>query len=36
MIKLENVSFKYTNTEKFVLKDVSIKIEAGTRLSIVG
>lgn len=35
-IEFKNVSFKYPNTEKFVLKDVSIKIESGTRLSIVG
>lgn len=35
-IEFKNVSFKYPNTEKFVLKDVSITIEAGTRLSIVG
>lgn len=35
-IEFKNVSFKYPNTEKFVLKDVSIKVESGTRLSIVG
>ncbi|MBQ7669255.1 MAG: ABC transporter ATP-binding protein [Clostridia bacterium] len=35
-IEFKNVSFKYPNTEKYVLKDVSIKIEPGTRLSIVG
>lgn len=31
-----NVSFKYPNTENYVLKNVSIKIKTGERLSIVG
>ena len=35
-IEFVHVSFKYPNTENYVLKNVSIKIEPGTRLSIVG
>ena len=31
-----NVSFQYPNTEKYVLKNVSLKIATGERLSIVG
>lgn len=31
-----NVSFKYPNTENYVLKNVSLKIDTGERLSIVG
>lgn len=31
-----NVSFKYPNTENYVLKNVSLKIATGERLSIVG
>ena len=31
-----NVSFRYPNTENFVLKNVSLKITTGERLSIVG
>ena len=35
-IEFVNVSFRYPNTEKFVLKDVSITIHSGERLAIVG
>mgnify|MGYP002752888624 CR=1 FL=1 len=31
-----NVSFKYPNTEKYVLKNVSVTIKSGQRLSVVG
>lgn len=32
----ENVSFKYPNKEDYALKNISIKIEAGERLAVVG
>jgi ATP-binding cassette subfamily C protein len=35
-IKFENVSFKYPNTERYVLKNVSFTIKTGERVSIVG
>lgn len=35
-IEFVNVSFKYPNTESYVLKDISLKIEGGKRLAIVG
>ncbi|MCI8610502.1 MAG: ABC transporter ATP-binding protein [Dorea sp.] len=35
-IEFENVSFKYPGTENYVLKDVSLRIEHGEKLSIVG
>lgn len=35
-IEFENVSFKYPGTEKYVLKNVSLRIEHGEKLSIVG
>lgn len=35
-IEFKNVSFKYPGTEKFVLKDVNIKIEAGQTVVLVG
>lgn len=35
-IEFVNVSFKYPNTESYVLKNVSLKIEGGKRLAIVG
>lgn len=35
-IEFDHVSFKYPNTEKYVLKDISIKIQSGKKLSIVG
>lgn len=31
-----NVSFKYPNTDRFVLKNINLSIKAGERLSIVG
>lgn len=35
-IVFENVSFKYPNTEKYVLENVNIRIQAGEKLSVVG
>lgn len=35
-IEFVNVSFKYPNTERYVLKNVSIKIESGKKLAVVG
>lgn len=35
-IEFVNVSFKYPNTNNFVLKNVSLKISQGERLAIVG
>lgn len=35
-IEFKNVSFKYPNTEKYILKNISVKIKAGEHLSIVG
>ena len=35
-IEFENVSFKYPNTDRFVLKNINIKIKAGERISVVG
>ncbi len=35
-IIFDHVTFKYPNTDRYVLKDISIKIEAGKKLSIVG
>lgn len=35
-IEFENVSFKYPGTENYVLKNVSLRIEHGEKLSIVG
>lgn len=35
-IELKDVSFKYPNTEKYVLKHINLTIHAGERLSIVG
>lgn len=35
-IEFKNVSFKYPNTEKYILKNISVKINAGEHLSIVG
>lgn len=35
-IEFESVSFKYPGTENYVLKDVSLRIEHGEKLSIVG
>lgn len=35
-IEFVDVSFKYPNTDKFVLRHVNLKIKSGERLSIVG
>ncbi|MBR6050012.1 MAG: ABC transporter ATP-binding protein [Clostridia bacterium] len=35
-IVFENVSFKYPNTEKYVLENINIRIPAGEKLSVVG
>lgn len=35
-IVFENVSFKYPNTDRYVLKDISVKIKTGEKVSIVG
>lgn len=35
-IEFKNVSFKYPNTERMILKNISICLEAGQSLSIVG
>ncbi len=35
-ITFENVSFKYPNTENYVLKNISITVKAGEKLSVVG
>lgn len=35
-IEFENVSFKYPGTDNYVLKNVSLRIECGEKLSIVG
>lgn len=35
-IEFNNVSFKYPNTERYILKNISLKIKAGEHLAIVG
>ncbi|XFA99653.1 ABC transporter ATP-binding protein [Candidatus Izemoplasma sp. B36] len=35
-IKFNNVSFKYPNTEDYVLKNINLTIDSGTKLAIVG
>lgn len=35
-IEFENVSFKYPRSDNYVLKNVSVKIKSGERLSVVG
>lgn len=35
-IEFVNVSFRYPDTDRYVLKNINIKIKAGERLSIVG
>lgn len=35
-IVFENVSFRYPNTDRYILRDLSFTIEAGTHVSIVG
>lgn len=34
--KFENVSFKYQGHEKYVLKNINLTIEAGSKLAVVG
>lgn len=36
LIELQNVSFSYPGTDRMILKDVSLKIEPGERLGLVG
>lgn len=36
LLELDNVSFKYPNTERFILKNVSLTLKKGESLSIVG
>lgn len=35
-IEFKNVSFKYPNTEEFVLKNINLKIPSGSKVSFVG
>lgn len=35
-IKFENVSFKYPNSDKYVIKDLDLHIESGEKIAIVG
>lgn len=35
-IEFKNVAFKYPNSEKYIYKNLSLKIKAGERLAIVG
>ena len=35
-IEFKNVSFKYPNTEEFVLKNINLKIPSGSKISFVG
>ena len=35
-IALENVSFKYPGSEKYILKDVNLTLHAGEKLAVVG
>jgi ATP-binding cassette subfamily B protein len=35
-IELINVSFKYPNTERFILKDFNLKLESGEKIALVG
>tara|TARA_R100001143_G_C3361367_1_gene137159 strand:- start:102470 stop:104143 length:1674 start_codon:yes stop_codon:yes gene_type:complete len=35
-IEFKNVSFRYPQSEEFVLKDINLKIEAGSNVAIVG
>jgi ABC-type multidrug transport system fused ATPase/permease subunit len=35
-IEFKHVSFKYPNTDRYVLKDISFKIQQGDKLSLVG
>ena len=36
MIEVKNVSFKYEDDSKYVLKDVSLNIKSGEFISILG
>lgn len=36
MVKINNVSFKYGNSEKFILKDINLYIDKGEYVSILG
>lgn len=35
-LEVKNLSFKYKNSDKFILNDVSIKIETGETVAIIG
>lgn len=35
-VEFKNVSFRYPNTDKWVLKNVSVKFKIGTKLAVVG
>jgi ATP-binding cassette subfamily B protein len=35
-IEFKNVSFRYTKNDKTVLKDISLKIEAGKKIAVIG
>lgn len=35
-VEFKNVSFKYPNTERYILENISLKIKAGEHLAIVG
>lgn len=35
-LKLEHIDFRYTDKSPWILKDVSLTIEAGERVGIVG
>lgn len=35
-IEFQNVSFKYPNTEEWILKNISFKVQGGEKISIVG
>lgn len=35
-VEFKNVSFKYPNTDRYILKNISVKINAGEHISIVG
>jgi len=36
LLKLENVNFKYPNSEKLVIKDLNLEIKPGEKVAIVG
>lgn len=35
-IEIKNISYKYPNTNKYILKDANLKIDVGTSIGIVG